>query len=236
MLSIAIGDIHGMAEKLDQLLLEIDVWRSAHHPGAPCRLIFLRDYVDRGPDARGVLERMRALEQDGAICLRGNHEALMISAPESDLGMQTFVLNGGNETIRSLRTLDAFVEAVAWMASLPLSFDDERRFFVHAGIRPGVPLPKQREKDLLWIRKPFLTHPGPFPTYVVHGHSPTLRLPGHSRRPQVFSHRCNLDTGAVFGGPLSAAVFTDEQTTPIAILTTEGCVPISSDNPGKGQT
>jgi serine/threonine protein phosphatase 1 len=107
------------------------------------------------------------------------------------------------------------------MSQLPLTCQDGHRIFVHAGIRPGVPLDRQRAEDLLWIRRSFLDHPGPFPKYVVHGHSPTLRLPGASRTPHVLLHRCNLDTGAVYGGPLSAAVFSDEQAAPIAILTTD---------------
>ncbi len=224
MITLAFGDIHGMADKLESLLDVIAEWRRRHHPSRPCRFVFLGDYVDRGPESQAVLERVRALQQAGAICLRGNHEALMIAAVASDAGMHAFIRNDGGMTLRSLRTVDAFDDAVAWMRTLPVSFEDDRRFFAHAGVRPDVPLDAQSEQDLLWIRKAFLDHPGPFEKFIIHGHSPTLLLPGHSRRPHVLPHRCNLDTGAVYGGPLSAGVFTDEQALPIAVLSTDGSV------------
>jgi serine/threonine protein phosphatase 1 len=229
MITVAIGDVHGMAQKLDALLAIIDGWCHAHRPHEPHRLIFLGDYVDRGPHSREVLDRVRALQSEGAICLRGNHEALMIGSRDSDAGLQTFLQNGGDRTIASLVTFTVFLEAVAWMRTLPSCFEDDLRFFVHAGIRPDAALHEQSEQDLLWIRKPFLDHPGSFPKYIVHGHTPTLRLPGHSPRPHVLPHRCNMDTGAVYGGPLSAGVFTDEQAAPIAILSTAGSVALRPD-------
>jgi serine/threonine protein phosphatase 1 len=224
MITVAIGDLHGMAQKLEALLDIIDGWCHAHRPDEPRHLIFLGDYVDRGPQSREVLDRVRALQREGAICLRGNHEALMIGSLDSNVALQTFLQNGGDRTIASLATVAAFRDAVAWMRTLPLYFEDDLRFFVHAGIRPGVPLDRQSEQDLLWIREPFLNHPGPFHKFIIHGHSPTVRLPGHSPRAHVLPHRCNLDTGAVYGGPLSAGVFTDEQAPPIAILSTADAV------------
>lgn len=224
MIKIVVGDIHGMAQKLEALLKIIEDWRAAHYPDEPYRLIFLGDYVDRGPQSREVLDRVRDLQRDGAICLRGNHEALMIGSIDSNASLQTFLQNGGDRTTASLGTTDAFLKAVAWMWTLPHCFEDDLHFFVHAGIRPNAPLDEQSEQDLLWIRKPFLDHPGPFTKYIVHGHSPTILLPDHSPRPHVLPHRCNLDTGAVYGGPLSAGVFTDEQAAPVAILRTAGCV------------
>jgi serine/threonine protein phosphatase 1 len=107
------------------------------------------------------------------------------------------------------------------MADLPLTHEDDHRLFVHAGVRPGVPLNAQSAEDFLWIRRPFLDYPGPFPKYIVHGHSPTLSLSGASRRPHVLTNRCNVDTGAVYGGPLSAAIFLAEKAMPIAVLTTD---------------
>lgn len=222
MLTVAIGDIHGMADKLGRLLDLVHARLAADHPNEPFRLIFLGDYVDRGPDSLQVLERLQELQKTGAICLRGNHEQLMIRSCETAADLIVFLRNGGVQTLASLGSGDRLLEAIDWASQLPLTHGDERRLFVHAGIRPNVPLDRQRTEDLLWIRSPFLDHPGPFPKYVVHGHSPTLLLPGASRTPHVLPHRCNLDTGAVYGGPLSAAVFSDEQATPIAILTTDG--------------
>ena len=84
-----------------------------------------------------------------------------------------------------------------------------------------MPLNRQRREDLLWIRCHFLDRPGPFPKCVVLGHSQTLRLAGETRSPHILPHRCSLDTGAAYGGALSAAIFSDDQAAPIAILTTD---------------
>ena len=104
--------------------------------------------------------RVRALQREGAVCLRGNHEDLMIRSIETDAGMRTFLHNGGVQTVASFATLETFMDAIEWMADLPLTYKDDHRLFVHAGVRPGVPLDAQRPKDLLWIRRPFLDFPG----------------------------------------------------------------------------
>jgi serine/threonine protein phosphatase 1 len=210
-----------MAGKLDRLLNIVGSYLAEHHPGEPFRLVFLGDYVDRGPRSREVLDRVRRLQRQGAICLRGNHEELMIRSIQSEAGMRTFLRNGGVQTLASLATRETFMDAIEWMADLPLTHEDDHRLFVHAGVRAGVPLNAQSAEDFLWIRRPFLDYPGPFPKYAVHGHSPTLFLPDASRRPHVLTNRCNLDTGAVYGGPLSAAVFSDEQAAPIAVFSTD---------------
>lgn len=210
-----------MAQELDRLLDRVGAYLAEHHPGVPFRFIFLGDYVDRGPLSREVLDRVRRLQRQGAICLRGNHEELMISSIETEAAMRTFLRNGGAQTVASLATRRRFMDAIEWMSDLPLTYEDNHRLFVHAGARPGVPLNDQSAEDLLWIRRPFLDHPGPFPKYIVHGHSPTLFMPGASRRPHVLANRCNVDTGAVYDGPLSAAIFSAEKAMPIAVLTTD---------------
>jgi serine/threonine protein phosphatase 1 len=103
--------------------------------------------------------------------------------------------------------------------ALPLAITDEQRFFVHAGVRPGVALKQQSKNDVLWIREPFLSDPRDHGLYVVHGHTPV-----RSRRPDVRHNRLNLDTGAYFGGPLTAAAFDDTTTGPIAFITDEGAI------------
>jgi serine/threonine protein phosphatase 1 len=152
----------------------------------------------------------------------------MMAALNNDAMMKAFIRSGGDKTIASIQTIGAFLETTEWIERLPLKFEDDLRMFVHAGVRPDVPLADQTDDDLLWIREPFLNYPGPFPRYVVHGHTPTLSLPGESRRPHVFSHRCNLDTGAVFGGPLSAGIFTEKHAAPVALVTTEGSILLRS--------
>ena len=134
-------------------------------------MIFLGDYIDRGPDSRQVLQIVQRLQAQGAICLRGNHEELMLGATELERGLTNFLVNGGDATIASLRTPAAFQRAQEWMRGLPTNHEDERRYYVHAGIRPGVPLDQQTAETKLWIRDSFLRHTGRFPKYIVHGHS-----------------------------------------------------------------
>jgi serine/threonine protein phosphatase 1 len=210
-----------MAYKLGRLLDLVHARMAADHPSESFRLVFLGDYVDRGPHSFEILKRLQELQKVGAICLRGNHEDLMIGSCDSAANLNVFLRNGGVETLASLGSSDRLLEAIDWASNLPLTYEDAHRLFVHAGIRPHVPLRQQRPADLLWIRTTFLDHPDPFPKYIVHGHSPTLFLPGASRKPHVLPHRCNLDTGAVYGGPLSAAVFTDERAEPLATITTD---------------
>ncbi len=100
-----------------------------------------------------------------------------------------------------------------WMRSLRLTYDDGRRFFVHAGVDPEKPLDAQDEHDLLWIREPFLDDDRDYGRLIVHGHTPLVTAMPELRRNQL-----NLDTAAVFGGPLTAAVFDDTQTEPLAFL------------------
>ena len=215
MLTVAIGDIHGMATKLENLLGQIDNWCEANVGTERCQLLFLGDYIDRGPQAREVLKIVQRLQGDGAICLRGNHEELMVNATESKRGLLNFLANGGDATIASLRWPNMFQRAQEWMRTLPTSHEDELRYYVHAGICPGVPLDQQTAETKLWIREAFLRHTGPFPKYVVHGHSPTIYRDPQLSTPEVRDNRCNVDTGAGMNRFLSAAIFNDRQPKPI---------------------
>ena len=153
MLTIVIGDIHGMATKLENLLGQIDMWWCAANARAELRqLIFLGDYIDRGPNSRQVLQIVQRLQAEGAICLRGNHEELMLQAKESARDLTNFLANGGDATITSLRTPAAFKQAQEWVRALQTSHENELRYYVHAGIYPGVPLDQQTAETKLWIR------------------------------------------------------------------------------------
>jgi serine/threonine protein phosphatase 1 len=220
MLTIVISDIHGMAAKLEILLGQIDMWCATNAKAELRQLIFLGDYIDRGPDSRQVLQIVQRLQAKGAICLRGNHEELMLRATESERDLTNFLANGGGATITSLCTPAAFRKAQEWMRALPTSHEDELRYYVHAGISPGVPLDQQTAYTKLWIRDSFLRHRGPFPKYIVHGHTPTIYLDPQQTIPDVRDNRCNVDTGAGANGPLSAAIFNDRQTTPIHTIST----------------
>jgi serine/threonine protein phosphatase 1 len=213
-LTFAIGDVHGCIAKLDDLMR-----CCADYAGArPHRFVMLGDYIDRGPDSRSVVGRLRRLceQRPGDIvCLMGNHEDMLLSAVDNPSDVTLWINNGGGATLKSygVNTLaDLPADDIAWIRNLRLCHDDGLRFFVHAGIDPAVPLDQQDKAIMLWTRRhaPDTFDPGRF---IVHGHTPL-----HSARPKQHPHRLNLDTGAVYGGPLSAAAFTADQAVPIALL------------------
>lgn len=211
--TVVIGDIHGHSDKLDQLLSEVSGWSKER--GQQARHLFVGDYIDRGPDSKGVLNRVRRMQTEGAICLRGNHEQMMIDATSDEAAMQHFLLNGGSTTIQSLATMGEFVEAQEWMSTLPTFFEDDLRYYVHAGINPRQSLSEQDDRSRLWIRETFLRWKEPFPKYVVHGHTPTTRTNPQQLSPEIRENRCNVDTGAGKGGPLSAAIFSRDVIQPV---------------------
>jgi serine/threonine protein phosphatase 1 len=212
-----IGDIHGCCREFERLL---DLCGD-HADGRPARLITLGDYVDRGPDSFGVVQLIRhRLAGDypifkSVINLKGNHEDMMVRAVLGGelSAKQNWVSsdNGGDATVESYPKREVLADDAKWLAALPTSYEDKLRYYVHAGIRPGIPLKEQNEADRLWIRDVFLKHKAPHEKYVVHGHTPV-------RRPDVRINRINIDTGLVFGGRLTAAVFEDLQAEPVDLL------------------
>lgn len=216
MRTFAIGDIHGCWTLLAILLARID--RAAG--SEPCRIVCLGDYVDRGPDSAGVVALLRARQvragEGTFVCLTGNHEAMLLGARTRRDMARLWLANGGEETLASFgagHVDDLPADVLAWFAGLPSVFEDARRCYVHAGLDPGRPRSDQSDEDRLWIRGRFLESDHDFGRYVVHGHTP---LAGH--RPDVRARRVNLDTGAVFGGRLTAAVFSDDEDAPVGFL------------------
>ena len=193
----AIGDVHGEIGKLRELLGRIAadaLTREGEKLG-----VFLGDYIDRGPDSRGVVELLasgHALPFP-YLCLAGNHEDMALNDPE------LWANNGARATLRSYggRIGD---DHVAWIEGLATHHRDGKWFFVHAGIDPDVPLAEQDRQTMLWIRGRFLRHDTAFEdgVVVVHGHTPV-------ERPEIEENRINVDTGAVYGGRLTCAVLTD---------------------------
>jgi serine/threonine protein phosphatase 1 len=213
LITYTIGDVHGC---LDRLTVLVDLCMS-HCDGRPMRLVFLGDYIDRGPDSRGVIDRLRRLQSEmpDVVSLRGNHEALLLEALATD-DEGLWLLNGAVQTLKSYRVMEAAAlprDHVDWIAALPLSFDDGRRFFVHAGVNPLIALDRQGEEDLLWIREPFLSSNRDYGRLIVHGHTPL-----QTARPDLHRNRLNLDTAAVYGGLLTAAVFNADKAWPMAFL------------------
>jgi serine/threonine protein phosphatase 1 len=217
----AIGDVHGEYEKLDRLLEFIR--EDAQRLGVSPFIIHVGDLIDRGPDSRSVVERVMRLHReapDRTVTLRGNHEELMLHAydREETIGLYHWAVNGGDETIAAYQSAngkgDHWRQAIdrdhiAWMRSLPTQYRDEQRrlVFVHAGIDPKT-FPDCDDGVRLWTRSDKFFDPGRWPKrreleglVVVHGHTPT-----HDFEPHRNPRRINVDTGACFGGPLTAVV------------------------------
>lgn len=209
----AVGDVHGRRD-----LLELAFEAIAAHAGArPHRVVMLGDYVDRGPDSAGVIERlMRRARAGDLVCLKGNHEDMMLRAVAGEDGaLRSWLWNGGQETLKSYgaRTDDDLRRAIPaahlrWFAALPLTAADPYRVFVHAGLEPEVPLDAQDEARLLWIRGPFLAASAEaFAAHIVHGHTPQWEGKPDAGEPELLGHRTNLDTGAWATGVLTAGLF-----------------------------
>lgn len=218
----AIGDIHGEAGLLRTLLDRI-VEDCERLPQADIHFIFLGDYIDRGPDSKGVIELLtqyRNLDTNFHF-LKGNHEDAMLSiidGNEDDLpgwlrfgGRQTLASYGISE--RAIAMGGPFLRAefaekvpphhLAFLRDLELSVELGDYLFVHAGIRPGVPIEQQSEHDMMWIRREFLTFPGSHPRMIVHGHT-------ISEQVEMMPNRIGVDTGAYASGVLSAVVLENE--------------------------
>ena len=223
MRTYAIGDIHGQLDRLRGVhaLIAAD---QAVNGVAP--IVHIGDLVDRGPDSRGVLQYLMdgmASGQDWVV-IKGNHDRMFAGflddVNDQDPGLRSDLSwlhpkLGGAFTLASYAVINAadrrlssvHAEAVAavpaehrtFLKGLPVSLQRDGAVFVHAGIRPGIPLEKQTETDLMWIRKDFLEDTRDFGALIVHGHT-AIDCPTH------YGNRLNLDSGAAYGGPLSGVV------------------------------
>lgn len=217
----AIGDIHGYPDELDAMVARIAADLAARPHPAPL-VIFLGDYGDRGPDARGVYARLIALKASGGPYrfLLGNHDSYIPAyLRDPDWYDRTYHwLNprmGGNVTLASYgvegatdldpeATRDAFAAAIpaahlAFIESCELWIRIGGYVFAHAGVRPGVPMERQTRDDLIWIRQGFLDYRGDFGFKVVHGHTIVPKVEHHP-------NRLACDTGLYKTGLLSCAV------------------------------
>lgn len=211
------GDLHGRLDLFEQMLerIEQDVMERGR---CSTRIVLLGDVIDRGPDSKALVERVRRLERGSErfIVLLGNHEELLLASARGLAPAQRYWLRyGGAATLRSygldpVELLDCspslmsarITEALGqdvidWIASLPLTYRSGDYFFCHAGVRPGVSLAQQQRDDLLHIRTDFLKSRRYHGAVVVHGHSEVVDI-------SVASNRINLDTAAYRTGRLSA--------------------------------
>ncbi len=215
----AIGDVHGRLDLMDALL---DAIATDSRETANTQLVFLGDYVDRGEHSRGVIERLVELSKSKAetIFLKGNHEASMLDFMSDPDDLPHWLDWGGLETLESYGVDTALpnellanelrknmpVEHLKFIKSLAITHREGDYLFVHAGIRPGAPMEEQTEEDMLWIRSRFLNAPASErPDFVVvHGHTP-------EDKPVDAGWRIGVDTGACYGGPLTAVVLEGTQ-------------------------
>ena len=208
----AIGDIHGCNRQLANLYAEIAADLKAR-PVASALLLHIGDYVDRGADTAGVIERLvQGCPVPGMdmVNLMGNHESTMLEALTGERAAGTDWLFAGGKAALQSYGIDPEGPRDVWAGIIPQSHQDFLRnlvlmhreggyAFIHAGVRPGIALEHQARDDLLRSRQPFLYSEADFGAVVVHGHTPV-------KTPVVRHNRIAIDTGAVFGGKLTAVV------------------------------
>ena len=219
----AVGDIHGRVDLLDVVLKRIEVDLEQNPISVPIE-VYLGDYIDRGPASREVVDRLVVRNRTfRGVFLKGNHESYLTGFTTNPLILDEWRQFGGLETLRSygivpsintgadaqVRLAASFCEALpashsGFLNNLRLSFTCGDFFFVHAGVRPGIPLTKQREEDLLWIRQDFLLCEEEFSKIIVHGHTPMLE-------PDIRPNRINIDTGAYATGRLTCLRLEDDR-------------------------
>lgn len=201
-----VGDLHGRADLLELMLAKL----AETHPAA--QIVFVGDYMDRGPDSAEVLKRVMGLPD--AICLMGNHERMLLSFLEDPEGQGArWIKHGGRETMLSFGiTPDATTEqrdalkdrigadGLAWLTSRPLLFQSGNLYVTHAGADPAAPIEGQGEESLLWGHPDFGRKWRKDGAWVVHGHTIVPE-------PVISKGTISIDTGAFATDRLTAAVF-----------------------------
>jgi len=214
----AIGDVHGCLDRLASVHEQI-AEDLATRPVEDSLLVHLGDYVDRGLDCAQVVDWLcggAPVPVGRIVNLMGNHEHLMLEAlPGTEKeAISAWLTNGGADSLLSWN-ISRKVPATEWAGLIPeehqiflrgleISLHLGPYLFVHAGIRPGIPLDKQDKEDMLWIREPFLSWKLPHDAVVVHGHTPR-------QEPTIRPNRIGIDTGAVMGGVLTCVVLEEDR-------------------------
>jgi serine/threonine protein phosphatase 1 len=205
--TFAIADLHGRFDLLEAALAAIEA--RAMIAAQAYTIVFLGDYVDRGPSSRQIVARLMAGPSDPLatwICLKGNHEDMMVQAARDPALMAWWTGNGGDRTLASYQEVGlAPADHLGFVESLPRLRLDRHRVYVHAGVDPATPLTAQSDKVLMWKRYPagFCDGHGSF--HVVHGHDPS------ETGPLLYPGRTALDTLAWRTGRLVVGVFDDDR-------------------------
>jgi serine/threonine protein phosphatase 1 len=201
---IAVGDIHGDAGLLEQLLEKIESFVDRQSADRRYHLIYLGDYIDRGPESEQVVDIIMGSTPKGKITqiitLMGNHEEMFLNDAVSSY------MNGGRETLLSYGVdsyKDIPVDHKFWYKNLEPYYETENYFFCHAGVEPGIPPNKTHPYQMMWIRNDFLRSDYDWGKIIIHGHTPV-------REVEIKPNRINIDTAAVFEGMLTAVVLEDD--------------------------
>lgn len=221
----AIGDVHGCLDALKAL--EDRIVADAADTAGDKWIVMLGDYVDRGPHSAQVLDHLTSRPPKGfsRICLRGNHDEAMLAAIEDARAIDTWAAWGIEATLASYglnasqiaevtapgrasarqQLLQAYIpdEHIDFLRNLPVILTVPGYVFVHAGLRPGVDLSRQTDRDLMWIRREFLDADHDFGAMVIHGHTPV-------DVPELTPYRASIDTGCFASGVLTAVRVDDE--------------------------
>ena len=201
--TFVIADIHGCSRQLAELLVKIKPLAGDD------TVIFIGDYIDRGPDSKGVIDEILQFraEHDRVITLMGNHEYMFLNALKGR-GLGDFLINGGEATLRSYGIDPVPVtemarklppKHLAFLQNLLPYWEDEEYIYVHAGLQPGVHLTQQSSDWLFWSRDAFINSAYNFGKKVIYGHTPY-------DKPRIDDNKIGIDTGAVYGGALTCLV------------------------------
>lgn len=201
MIIYAIGDIHGMSNQLKKMLDEI-------YKREPGIILTIGDYIDRGPDSKGVLDILiEGPQKEGFsfIHLMGNHEDMCIHAHLTKRieNWNHWLMNGGDYTQKSFgNSIEESIpeKYLSWMNKLWIQYETDEYYFVHAGVQPGIDLDKQLRQDKLWIRHPFLSSKYDWGKRIIHGHTPNDQI-------VIRPNRICLDSAAFHSGILSCGIF-----------------------------
>jgi serine/threonine protein phosphatase 1 len=195
MSTYAVGDVHGCLKELKALVTQV----LRDDPDA--RFVFLGDYVDRGPDSKGVLDYVMAMESETqAVCLKGNHEDMLLHG-DFRYAFETFESFGYEQEKANLQeVMDSMQPYLRWMEKLPVVHETENALFVHGGLSPRKTIDENRQSGdiVMWYRH-VDGEDHDFGKHTYHGHTPQKGLP------LQLKHRTNVDCACVYGGHLVAA-------------------------------
>jgi len=196
MKQFVIADIHGNLNILNKAIEAVEAKEASGE------IIFTGDYIDRGPDSKGVLDKLMAGPPEGWkwTIIRGNHEDMMLEARDNKHAYSMWVDNGGDKALQSFKDTYPPTKYIEFCKKLPRYIWDDHRIFVHAAISDKKPLAHQHPEVTQWSRFGSGDDYPIFNRYVVHGHTP-------QKVPFVGKHRCNLDTGAYYHNIIYIAEF-----------------------------